>query len=459
MKPYRLFGLAVMAGIIFACTNDPQGADASLPDSFPGVETHRVGIEAALADLHSALEGIDTPTTRRGAARRIGTIRTVRAADVLPETRSEAAAGVEDLVYIVNFEDEQGYAILGADDRLAAVIAVVDEGSWSVAEFTNIVQGNYEEDEVPPVFVDVVDYVLAGTGIVSNEIFPITPPVLPPVTPPYPLESKQYGEWVTEQATPSNSLLPMKWNQGAPYNKYTPRIESQNCPVGCVAVALGQIITWNYFNVRQHLPRRIGDYTIDWNTVFTSVQTNIRGKRSFDSDEDSPQVQAVARLLREIGRAVSMDYSLDGSRSTIGAAHYFLWEIGYIASNIQTYSRDAVLSSINNGPVYVRAKSYNSLKNKWEGHAWVIDGFCKQKRIVEVYDLAGTTWLRTETEDRTLFHCNFGWTSPCDGYYYSSLFDLRKGPVLKDKLVDSSEEDTEIYNFDIDRHIIVYSGW
>ena len=38
-------------------------------------------------------------------------------------------ANVEELLYIVNFENEAGYAILGADDRLEPVYAVVDEGS------------------------------------------------------------------------------------------------------------------------------------------------------------------------------------------------------------------------------------------------------------------------------------------------------------------------------------------
>ena len=50
-------------------------------------------------------------------------------------TRSEATADVEDLLYIVNFENEAGYAILGADDRLEPVYAVVDEGSLTTEEF------------------------------------------------------------------------------------------------------------------------------------------------------------------------------------------------------------------------------------------------------------------------------------------------------------------------------------
>ena len=62
-------------------------------------------------------------------------------------TRSEATADVEDLLYIVNFENEAGYAILGADDRLEPVYAVVDEGSLTTEEFRYAVTVTPEQAE------------------------------------------------------------------------------------------------------------------------------------------------------------------------------------------------------------------------------------------------------------------------------------------------------------------------
>ena len=81
------------------------------------------------------LEAIDAPAedgaaTRSGGVRRVKSVTTVSPEVLNPGgTRSEATADVEELLYIVNFENEAGYAILGADDRLEPVYAVVDEGS------------------------------------------------------------------------------------------------------------------------------------------------------------------------------------------------------------------------------------------------------------------------------------------------------------------------------------------
>ena len=81
------------------------------------------------------LEAIDAPAddgaaTRSGGVRRVKSVTTVSPEALNPGgTRSEATADVEELLYIVNFENEAGYAILGADDRLEPVYAVVDEGS------------------------------------------------------------------------------------------------------------------------------------------------------------------------------------------------------------------------------------------------------------------------------------------------------------------------------------------
>ena len=80
--------------------------------------------------------------------RRVKSVTTVSPEALSPGgTRSEATADVEDLLYIVNFENEAGYAILGADDRLEPVYAVVDEGSLTTEEFRYAVTVTPEQAE------------------------------------------------------------------------------------------------------------------------------------------------------------------------------------------------------------------------------------------------------------------------------------------------------------------------
>ena len=72
------------------CTADPGAEPGPFGENPPTAENpHAVPVEQALEELQSVLEEIDTPA-EDGAV-----------------TRSEATADVEDLLYIVNFENER----------------------------------------------------------------------------------------------------------------------------------------------------------------------------------------------------------------------------------------------------------------------------------------------------------------------------------------------------------------
>lgn len=136
MKHFRLFSLFFGCWLLASCTADPGTEPGPFGENPPTAEKpHAVPVEQALEELQSVLEEIDIPAedgavTRSGGIRRVKNVTTVSPEVLNPDgTRSEATADVEDLLYIVNFENEAGYAILGADDRLEPVYAVVDEGS------------------------------------------------------------------------------------------------------------------------------------------------------------------------------------------------------------------------------------------------------------------------------------------------------------------------------------------
>ena len=129
------------------CTADP-GAESGPPgENPPAAENpHAVPVEQALEEIDAPAE--DGAATRSGGVRRVKSVTTVSPEALSPGgTRSEATADVEDLLYIVNFENEAGYAILGADDRLEPVYAVVDEGSLTTEEFRYAVTVTPEQAE------------------------------------------------------------------------------------------------------------------------------------------------------------------------------------------------------------------------------------------------------------------------------------------------------------------------
>ena len=154
MKHFRLFSLFFGCWLLASCTADPGTEPGPFGENPPTAEKpHAVPVEQALEELQSVLEEIDIPAedgavTRSGGIRRVKNVTTVSPEVLNPDgTRSEATADVEDLLYIVNFENEAGYAILGADDRLEPVYAFVDEGSLTTEEFRYAVTVTPEQAE------------------------------------------------------------------------------------------------------------------------------------------------------------------------------------------------------------------------------------------------------------------------------------------------------------------------
>ena len=154
MKNMKYLSLLAILGLLVGCTSDLTTEEVPQPPSVPEQKiSHVVPVEQALEDLQGLLEAIDAPAedgavTRSGGIRRVKNVTTVSPEALSPGgTRSEATADVEDLLYIVNFENEAGYAILGADDRLEPVYAVVDEGSLTTEEFRYAVTVTPEQAE------------------------------------------------------------------------------------------------------------------------------------------------------------------------------------------------------------------------------------------------------------------------------------------------------------------------
>ncbi len=420
---------AAAVWLLLACTHDPS-CDVS-PTSAPDPDDHRVTQQAALAELDAVLAAIDEPATRGTSPRTVRSVATVKGSDFgRAATRTGEGTAVEELVYIANFDDGRGYAILGADDRLPSVLAVTECGSLTAAEFAAVALGEYDDQEVPQPFVNVAK----GVRMLSDGNLPFVPPVLPP----YPVVTVRYTDWEFIEMTSPLAMVPIKWNQGDPYNYYCPDINKNGRVdrgyVGCVAVAIGQILTTNVWNGNCPPAEFFGGYEIDWPLILEVVQeaatTSLNRPKQFalSYGDRSPKALAVARMLRAIGIAVEMKYYDEDQGSAPDSFNTILPFFRLVDMNnpvLCSYNEEKVAAMLEKScPVFVNAQNTHPGK---AGHAYVIDGICKQRRYEERYRVdSGTLISRTE-EYRTLFHCNFGYDGRCDGYYFSRVFDLEKG--------------------------------
>lgn len=91
--------------------------------------THSIPIEKALSALDEYLEQSGDIGTKSGAKRTVRATIPVRIKEALTRSEVPDTVDCENLVYVANFESNEGYAILAADDRIReSVIAVIDNG-------------------------------------------------------------------------------------------------------------------------------------------------------------------------------------------------------------------------------------------------------------------------------------------------------------------------------------------
>lgn len=185
-----------------------------------------------------------------------------------------------------------------------------------------------------------------------------------------------------------------KWNQGTPFNKYTPN----NYVTGCVATA-GAIVMKHH----GYPAKGVGSHSYTWNGL------NLTASFEHDYDwanmpvmytgDNDAAFDGVARLMSDLGIAVNMQYANGGSASALEdlvtalkkyfgyskyARHLKIEDLGAEAWNGRLRAEiDA------NRPVLYAASDANV-----GGHSFVIDGYKDES-----------------------FSVNWGWGGYCDGFY------------------------------------------
>lgn len=308
------------------------------------------------------------------------------------------------ILYVVNYENEGGYAILSADRRLPTEIyAISDKGEISESDI-------YDMDYISPanlVYQSAVRSIIPGVD--TTIIDPLLPPGGNPIEPD-PFDPPD-GEWIVTEWGPWNTveyipqMLITKWHQGSPFND----LVAPNY-AGCTPIALFQIIAYNQYPT---------NYQINRVSIPLSIMRNLE-----NISTTSMYANAAAVFVKNMHDSYHDSHWENQTLMFPTAAQDYLQTIGY--SNVQLY-RDAsecdiniILSSLRQDyPVMISA-----LANITSGHSWVIDGYLKQYRIGEEYGEESGTYFGSKSEERVMVHCNWGWNGSHDGYFYAGVFDI-----------------------------------
>lgn len=451
---FRLMSILLLSA---ACTREYTPLPQQ-PELYNDADSYSVTVEEALQNLDAELAVLyEGDETRTGSTRRlVRSVRSIGYDDLLPATRSDERPGdIEDLLYLVEFADGCGSAVLGADRRVESVFAVLDETVLSPADFAAApTEGECETEEELRGFIATL---IADEAVAQAITFP-SPGDSTGFTRPHPIyitEGPDQDILVIARQAP---LLRTKWDQSeSPYNDMCERHavngKPQTCPAGCAPIAAAQIL---YGNPRPYQLKINKD-------VFDRARL---ARCEYGYEPDYYAKIEVARFVYKVGSYMGADYELGGTGSNIYSAAELFRHIGYGLVSIQDLSLTAIQNLIydNQRPTYIRGASSGG------NHAWVIDG-------INFYNIRD--WLvkyappkdlnssqRGEEISRELLsstpvrkvHCNMGWGGLCDGYYTYNVFDTSKRLNFGD--VDTSVGDksgTVGYIFNSAFKIIYYT--
>ena len=196
-------------------------------------------------------------------------------------------------------------------------------------------------------------------------------------------------------------LLTEKWHQGCRYNSLCPEMSGPcgHAEVGCVAVAMGQIMHYwgypstgwgshSYYNQGIELSADFGNTTYDWEHMPDSLT---------ESSSDA-EIEAVATLLYHCGVAVNMEYGTNGSNASsanVPDALKRYFDFSRQLHRDKKGSDNAVWLAKLKACLDLQRPIYYSGQGSAGGHAFVCDGY--------------------DADD--LLHFNWGWGGNGDGYF------------------------------------------
>ncbi|RLJ76842.1 C10 family peptidase [Pedobacter alluvionis] len=312
--------------------------------------------------------------------------------------------------YIINYSNG-GFVIISGDKRLDPVLAFSETSNFNLnssATPSGLIAWLSNMDERIKNLrkgITTIDKKVAKMGQLmwkKNEVMGFNPDPDPSQF----ANCTQEGMYSSE-STYKGPYLSTTWGQTGGYNDNSPNIgcgNGQLPPTGCVATSMAQIM--RYYQKPS---------TYNWSSMANNFPTS-----------------ETARLMRDAGNSVNMDYGCLGSSAvTSKTANAFINTFGYASAQFQDYNYNVVVAEINGQHPVILSGGKNDgwwiFGSYADGHAWVCDGLLEMKnyQCTKTYTPFSSTPILMKQERSTYLylHMNWGWQGQYDGYYAFNNFN------------------------------------
>lgn len=467
-------------------------ADQTIESTNPYV----IPVNSALSYLNSFLDA-DNDMSRNGMRKQIKSVYPIKYTQIQSRYTTDSL-DCENLVYVANFEGNQGYAILAGDIRISdKIIAVTDNGSLDYSTISSIQYNDAEEirpffNEYPadgPGFFTVPEY--------SDELF------INPNTVSWYVEAEQdtlvgnfclneENDNLVQDNTPGNITSPELLMCSMCLNYATSEIENNKHlyreydtePAGsCMPTYDIQHTTTESWSIiknvdpildmfcywHQHRPfknkcpkRRkyilfgrqdnapAGCFPLAIAKIMTHFEypqdfshngvkidwKGLKYKNISNIDE-----QSAAYLLRAIVDGCDCWCFYEGTFTFPSKAERYLRLCGYQNARSYDYKFDRVTKMLDSGkPVIIYGLPGINI---FKAHCWNIDGYKIKEKTTSynTYREGELIDVKEVKDTVNMVHCDFGWKNAhCKGYYVSGLFKLNSNEAEYDNPRDSKEK-------------------
>lgn len=324
--------------------------------------------------------------------------------------------------YIFNFNDSTGYAIVGGDDRMPAIVGYSDKSTLN-------------PDNLP---VNLKSFLAAYKATVESVEKGDTAAV------------KNVKAAMKREAGSYTPIAPLlggiEWSQNAPFNNLCPKYDGKyNAVTGCVATAMAQIMRyWKYpSSLLEGIPAYVSQ---SYNIPIDSIPNGIgydwdNMPEKYNGDFTNNQAFAVATLMQHIGASVKMDYGPESGaydKDVIPAlTHYFGYDKDIIKmldrTNFEWEDWNKILQDElgKKRPIYYCGHSFIG------GHAFVCDGM----------------------DSDGYYHINWGWGGKSNDYFDITILNPNNGIGFNESnsailgIVPNNSQDKQP-SFEYDRMVV-----
>jgi len=422
-----LLQMGIVGALLTSCSND---------EPMPKITENDAVTVAESSHIRSVDEAIDLVTEHYGNIIGEHTSRTALNIDrsnviVLGAKSASRSGAVDTSLYVVNFGDDSGFAVVTADKELTPILAMTDNG-----EITDI-----NDIEIPGLkaFMQASMMYAIGGGNVPKPT-PTDSLTLP--------EEKQFFVQIADTITFNHAPeVEVAWGQKWPLGYFCP-----NKTAGCVVTAAVQALSHFEYpkSISLNYPQKDrSTQSLHWPYIRNNVVCSSSYPYDINNIAKLDDHLALARLCREMGYQISATYYEEGALGPYEPA-----STSANLENLNTYLKhitpEIEISSISyEAPNVPKMKRWNVIimggmrtENSTSGHAWLIDGFkskiqhCKDYALEGkvAYDRNGNPIIPSTLEpfmeyDVTIYsmsHINWGWNGNFNGYYDVGVYNTSK---------------------------------